>query len=161
MPLPIRIIALLFPLLINCQLMGQQSDPHYIQYSVAEGLPSSEVYDLEIDSLNQLWISTDRGVSVYNGYEFKTYTTEDGLAGNCNFEIFKDSQNRLWFNGYNQTLSLFKNGIFSSYMYNSSIGEIASVYAGKWITDITESPNGHLYFAMYGPGLINCIWRGF
>jgi len=141
-------IVLGFLVLIVSQLKGQDYDPHYIQYSVLEGLPSSEVYDLEVDSLNQLWISTDRGVCLYNGYDFKTFTTEDGLADNCNFEIFRDSKNRMWFNGYNQTLSIYRIGEFKPYQFNSLIGNNSKANQGRWVVDVYENDNKELFYSM-------------
>ncbi len=83
----------LFPLL----LFGQ--DPYYINYDTKDGLPSSEVYAVEVDSNGMVWFATDRGVCSYNGYEFKTYTTEDGLANNTVLTIWKDWKGNFWFPG--------------------------------------------------------------
>ena len=78
-------------LLIPIQISGQ--DPSFINYDTKDGLPSSEVYDVAIYESGLLWFSTDRGVCSYDGYNFDTYTTSNGLADNTNFKIFKDPKN--------------------------------------------------------------------
>lgn len=125
-------------------------DPFSIQFSITDGLPSNEVYDIEIDSLQQIWISTDRGVCKYDGYKFTTYTTKDGLSDNTNFEIYKDSKNQLWFSGYNQTLSYYKAGKFSSYVYNDTLKSILDLYSGKWVNEIYENSKGDYFFTFLG-----------
>ena len=61
--------------------------PRYFNYSVEQGLPSSETYYALQDTEGFIWISTDRGVVRYNGYEFKLYTTLDGLPTNTVFSM--------------------------------------------------------------------------
>ena len=130
---------LLFLLFITTyfQVLGQ--DPSYINYDTKDGLPSSEVYDVEIDETGLIIISTDRGVCTYDGYDFKTYTTNDGLADNTNFEIYKDQKNRLWFTGYSGNISIYEDGKFVPYAWNDSLTTILS---GYWIDHLTECVDG-------------------
>ncbi|MBI5474942.1 MAG: hypothetical protein HY961_21585, partial [Ignavibacteriae bacterium] len=48
-------------------------------YVVRDGLVSNYVTALCQDSRGYIWIGTDNGISVYDGTEFKTFTTTDGL----------------------------------------------------------------------------------
>ena len=52
---------------------------HYTRFSIADGLPSSEIYEVFQDSKGYLWIGTDKGVSRYNGRYFENFTTKDGI----------------------------------------------------------------------------------
>ncbi|MEM8523638.1 MAG: histidine kinase [Bacteroidota bacterium] len=135
---------ILFFCLVSSTLLAQ--DPYHINYSIADGLPSSEVYDLEIDSLQRLWISTDRGVCVYDGYTFKTYTTKDGLADNTNFEIYKDPKGRFWFNGYNKKLSYYEDGKFHPYEFNDSLVSTISQFSRGWVHNIISFDEEDYYF---------------
>ncbi len=123
---------------INCHAQS----PSYIQFKTEDGLPSNEVYGLEIDSSGLLWITTDRGVCTYDGSEFVTYTTKDGLADNTNFGIFKDRQERLWFNGFNGELSYFEGGIFKQYAHNDSLRGYLSEVGNSWIQSMGQKTDG-------------------
>lgn len=48
-----------------------RSSPYVSFFSVADGLPSNEVYDLEVDEFGVLWICTDNGVAKYDGISFE------------------------------------------------------------------------------------------
>ena len=72
-------------------------NPYHIIYGIDDGLPSTQVYDIQEDEYGRMWFATDRGVSVFDGYKFKTYTTDDGLGDIVIFRIFKDDNNNLWF----------------------------------------------------------------
>lgn len=136
----LTIIVILSFFLSVSRIIGQ--DPFYIDYSIDNGLPSNEVYDIEIDNNGLIWFTTDRGVSSYDSYEFKNYTTYDGLGDNVNFEIFKDVNGALWFFGYNGNITIYENGIFKPYKYNQELKELARTILGPFIKEIQQvNPN--------------------
>ena len=93
-------ILLIWLLILPSALILQAQDYHFINYSVNDGLPSNELYKSIQDSEGYIWISSDRGVTRYNGYEFQVFTTEDGLPDNVVFDIHEDDQKRIWFEGF-------------------------------------------------------------
>ncbi|MFT3795259.1 histidine kinase [Flavobacterium sp.] len=86
--------------------------PHAINYSIEEGLPSSNVYYVFQDSKSYIWFATDVGVVKYNGRDFIHYNTDDGLADNEVFQIHEDQKGRLWFLTLNGKLGFYANGKF-------------------------------------------------
>ncbi|MBI1806968.1 MAG: hypothetical protein HYR76_07955 [Ignavibacteria bacterium] len=52
---------------------------HFQSYVVHDGLPSNYITALCQDSRGYLWIGTDNGLSLYDGTEFRNFTTTDGL----------------------------------------------------------------------------------
>lgn len=59
----------------------------FTRYLEQEGFPNAWVYGILRDDLNRLWLSTNRGLVVYDenrpeGSKFRSYTHADGLAGN-------------------------------------------------------------------------------
>ncbi len=78
-------------------------------YTKKDGVLSNTVYAIYRSSEGYLWVATDRGISRYNGYEFKHYTLKDGLADIENFFFYEDRQHRLWIGSYNGKLSYIKN----------------------------------------------------
>lgn len=107
-------------------------------FGANQGLPNLFILCAMEDSSGKVWLGTDGGgVSVYNGKAFKTYTTDDGLAGNVVFRIFRDSADRLWICTADG-LSLYSDGTFSS--VNRFVGlDAQSVY------ETLEDQNGRLW----------------
>ena len=64
----------------SLNILGQgeiHAELNTINYSIKDGLPSNETYDVFHDSKGFVWFGTDNGVVRYNGKEFKTFTTLD------------------------------------------------------------------------------------
>jgi ligand-binding sensor domain-containing protein len=68
----------------------------YTRYSILEGLPSSQVYDVIQDDYGFIWFSTDKGLSRYDGFNFQNFTTEDGLINNVVFDFYKQKNGDIW-----------------------------------------------------------------
>ena len=96
----------------------QQYEAYTINYGVNEGLPSSECYEIIQDSKGYIWFGTDRGVVRYNGYEFKTFTTKEGLNNNVVFYLAEGSDGKIWFYDIENQLSYFHNDNISLYKFN-------------------------------------------
>lgn len=106
------------------------------QFTVEDGLPSSEVYDIHQDFDGYIWFCTDRGVSRYNGYEFENFTSSNGLTCNTLFKVFEDKDHNLWFTGFNGTMSIFNytNQQFEPFEYNEKLQANLGPY--NWVTAI-------------------------
>src|SRR5271163_3071507 len=78
-------------------------------YSIGEGLPSSETYSSFQDSKGYIWIASDMGVSRFDGYNFKVFTTADGLTDNTVFKFLEDHAGRIWFYTFSGRLSFYFN----------------------------------------------------
>lgn len=120
--------------------------PAFRHFTVAEGLPSNEVHDVEIDREGYLWFATDRGVSRYDGYAFRNYTKKDGLADHTTHEIFRDSLGRLWFAGYSSLLSYYSNGRIRPYGYNDRI--LDQINDESVLTDLYVDKKDNVYYSL-------------
>ena len=120
-------------MLLASSLKGQ--DPYHLIFNSNDGLPSSELYDVEVDSKGRIWIASDRGVSVYNGYEFKNYTVLDGLASNTVFEIFIDNNDIVLLASFDRSITIFQDGKFSIPTFNDKIKELGK---GSYIDYIEQ-----------------------
>lgn len=66
-------------------------------FGIPQGLPTSQINSLLKDELGYLWIGTHGGGLVrFDGNEFITYTTRDGLVNNYITKICQDSENNIW-----------------------------------------------------------------
>lgn len=54
----------------------------FVQYSVEDGLPQTQVYALSADQQGYLWLGTAGGAARFNGKEFTHYGTSNGLVDN-------------------------------------------------------------------------------
>lgn len=92
-------------------------------YNVEDGLPSSEVYDVIQDEYGYIWFCTDKGLSRYNGYEFKNYDKNNGAPDNVVFNFFQCKNGEIWCTS--RSLEVFrisgKEPIFTSYPYSSVV----------------------------------------
>ena len=98
--------------------LGQELHSVFINYSINEGLPSSEIYDVIQDDKGFMWFATDKGISKYDGYDFINYTTLDGLTDNSVFKFYKDFENKIWCNGWVSELCYLQQGSIQKYKYN-------------------------------------------
>jgi Histidine kinase/Y_Y_Y domain/Two component regulator propeller len=97
-------LLLFTPLLLE----GQQYS--YVHYDVKDGLPSKRVYSMCQDKDGFMWFTTDNGVCRFDGSEFKTFTTENGLPDNDIINIHCDSKNRVWFIPFKKDIAYYYRG---------------------------------------------------
>jgi ligand-binding sensor domain-containing protein len=84
--------------------------------------------------------------SVFSQYfPSKNYSTAEGLPNNAVRALFIDSKNVLWI-GTENGVSRLENGSFSNLNQSDGLG-----HNSCW--DITEDPNGNMWFASYGGGV--------
>ena len=66
-------------------------------YTAVDGLPQSQVNAIVEDSNGYLWIGTNGGgLARFDGKEFKTYNTLDGLLSNVVTSLMLDAKQNLW-----------------------------------------------------------------
>lgn len=97
----------LFLLLFCCQIsFGQET--FAINISKQSGIPNVTVYDFIQDSKGFIWITTNVGISRYDGFEFVSYNAQEqtSLAGSS---IFEDKYGRIWYENFDGYLYYVKN----------------------------------------------------
>jgi signal transduction histidine kinase len=75
-------------------------------YGPPDGLSTPKVYCLETDSTNLLWLSTDRGIYSFNGFDFANYRLDNEDVISIDF----DDQGRLWAINSSAQLAYLKEG---------------------------------------------------
>jgi len=95
-------------------------------FSVADGLPSSEVYDVFQDSRGFVWFSTDNGVVRFDGDEMTVFGTSDGLDDPVVFGIQEDHRGRIWFRTFSGNLFFYEHGKINPYPHNSTLAKACS-----------------------------------
>jgi len=120
-----QIIIIILLTVINYSFSQNYNE---INFSLKDGLPSNEIYDIYQDDINgYLWFSSDRGLSQYNGYEFINYGKNHGVPGNVIFDFFPQTNNQIWcWTKHTNKLFYFQKGSdkFIEYKYNYLLKEI-------------------------------------
>ncbi len=119
----IRIIVIefrysLMVLVMLLSLTTKSQDIYKINYTIDDGLPSNQVYDIIQDKEGIIWIGTDRGMCSFDGYDFKSYSIEDGLPDKLIFNLYCDYQNRIWVGTGVPRIAYIKEDKIIPYKYN-------------------------------------------
>lgn len=103
-----KVILICF-LVLLAKVAGSQT-PAYLQYTVRDGLPGNLVYCCAQDRRGLLWFGTDKGLSCFDGVQFRNYGIEDGLPDPEILGIKEDSFGRLWLFCFQKKPCYFFNG---------------------------------------------------
>lgn len=112
-------LAIFIAVLITSEVCAQFFTIY--NYSVPEGLPSSEVYEVYQDRKGFLWFATDNGIVRFDGSQMAVYHTKDGLTDPVVFSFFEDHKNRLWFRTFSGKMSYLENDSIKSYRFNDRL----------------------------------------
>lgn len=156
--------SVLFFLLIGFSLPVTAQFHTVFNYSVPEGLPSAEVYEIYQDKKGFLWFATDNGVARYDGNEFQVFHVKSGLTDPVVFGFSEDDAGRIWFRTFSGRLCYFNGESIEPYRYNDQLiengenGLFQFIYDSKsndlWFTlrdfsgkiDSTGKSSRHRYF---------------
>lgn len=78
-------------------------------YSIADGLPQTQITKLYQDSKGYIWIGTKGGLSKFDGVEFENYTLKDNLVNELVEFVHEDSTGKI-FIGTRHGLNTYEKG---------------------------------------------------
>ena len=138
-------------------MIAQNPQPFFRNYTTDQGLPSSETYQTIQDSKGYIWISTDNGVSRFDGYEFRNFSAKDGLMENVIFHLQEGIDGRIWMHGMSGNLFYFENDTIRPYQWNNLIQE----YCGKMTSyDFYIDKNNSVYHTARNQGVFKIDVNG-
>lgn len=112
---------MLFWLLLACgnAAMGQ---PLYLRhFTVDEGLPSNEVYQVTEDKAGHLLIATDRGAARFDGYGIEPIPLEQGQTVMPVYYIFTGADGSIFFSGLRGHLYKYRGGRLNAFPHNAAL----------------------------------------
>lgn len=118
----LKLIFLLF-LTPLCNIRGA-AQVAFHNFNSNDGLPSNEIYSEYQDHDGFMWFATDHGIVKYNGYNFRTFTTADGLTDNTVLEIKGDDENRIWVLTLSGGMCFFDGKRFEPHPNNEAIKKL-------------------------------------
>ena len=107
----------------------------------ADGLASDTVWVVAEDE-GRLWLGTQNGLCEYADGRFRTYTTEDGLAGNRVRELLLDEDGHLWI-GTDAGLNRFDGQVFQSLLRRDGL-------ASNAVRALLQRRDGNLWVGTMG-----------
>ena len=113
------------------------------------------------DRQGNLWFGTDKGgVYRYDGRDWTTYTTEDGLPSNAVESLLEDREGHMWFGTGIRVRGASMNWTFAdaggACRYDGegfTTVAVADGLAHAWVTSILEDRKGVLWFGTWGGGV--------
>ncbi|TAE05285.1 MAG: hypothetical protein EAZ95_19945, partial [Bacteroidetes bacterium] len=116
-------------LLCNIFIINSLQAQHYSfrSYSVEDGLPQSEVWDILSDKRGYLWLGTNGGgLARFNGRHFQVFDKKHGLIDEQVRQLFEDSKGNIWMNTF-RGISKYDGRTFTN--YSEKEGVINSVFS--------------------------------
>jgi hypothetical protein len=119
-------------------------DYSFIRYDTRDGLAGSVVYDAIQDKEGFMWFATENGLSRFDGKNFKTFTTKDGLPDNEILKLFVDSKGKLWIMPFKPSVCYY----FQGKIYNRTNDSLlAKINLLSYAYDMAEDSLGNIFIA--------------
>lgn len=138
----IRILCTIFILVLSCFVARSQILP-LDNYDVQNGLPASDIWDIEQDEQGFIWLASQLGVIRFDGYSFQTYSTTDGLPDNNINDVFVDSRGRIWFATANAGVASWSGNEFELFTEEDGL-------AGNFTNQLFEDKQGNIWVTSQG-----------
>ena len=145
-----NLLWVFFAFIWPCVFLGQSTVLKH--YSVVDGMPSSECYEVMHDTKGYIWIGTDAGVVRYDGYRFKTYNSSKGLLDNTVFKLLEDKEGKIWFLTYSGRLFYYHYKTDS--IYGIAANKLLSDTIKRFPIDFEMDDSGKFYISNYTSGYI-------
>jgi ligand-binding sensor domain-containing protein len=119
-------------------------EPSYLQYEMADGLPSNTVYCGVTDRKGLLWLGTDKGLTCFDGQKFHVFDVNDGLPDpEVLFLSSSKLSDKIWIYCFQEKLALMESGRLQT-VFNASL--YPEVYTNNGIKFIGESIEKSTFF---------------
>jgi ligand-binding sensor domain-containing protein len=130
-------------------------DKSYEVINTLHGLPSNSVRFIVLDAKGFIWVSTDEGVSKYDGYSFTNISRVNAMdsgsafmAGDKISTIYPDDLGNIWFGFENSGVTKYNNGQYEILNPNQS-----GLPNDQIISNIFKSRAGEIWVAVKKNGL--------
>lgn len=114
-------------------------------FDVADGIPSTQVYQIMQDGDGYLWFATDRGVCRYDGYRFETFTRKDGLTDEVVFGFHPAEDGSMWFYTFNGGLCYYRNGSIRVPAFNSALKDTLTSLGSPIIVSLNIDSHNNIW----------------
>jgi ligand-binding sensor domain-containing protein/signal transduction histidine kinase len=135
-------------LLLSIETTPQEINFRFKHLGVNDGLSQIAALSILKDKYGFMWFGTQDGLNRYDGYNFKTFTREDGnknsLSNNYLWAIHEDEEGVLWLGSFGGGLTRF-DPTFESFVHYKNIEDDSTSIPSNDIFGIEEFPSGTLW----------------
>jgi len=121
------------------QGLADRSLPLWKDWGPGGPEPESVVSGAE-DQQGRIWLATATGLSRYDGGEWRTFTTRDGLANNRVESVLADRSGHMWFGTHRSGVSRFDGQVFQTLTPRDGL-------AGGGVRGMYQDEEGRYWFA--------------
>ncbi|MEY3238058.1 MAG: hypothetical protein RI883_2159, partial [Bacteroidota bacterium] len=119
----LRLLFIVFLISINANAQRYS----FLTYNTAQGLPQSQVNSITQDNEGYLWVGTLGGLAKFNGKDFQSYSTENGILNN-RVKLIKNIGDAIWV-GHEGGVTKIENNKISKWAFSqdfktTSVSEI-------------------------------------
>jgi len=115
-------------------------------YSIDDGLPSNEIYQVTEDKTGYLLIATDRGACRFDGYNFENISLSNRNHSTPVYYIYKTPKNEVYFSGLKGCIYQYTGNSLVDFPYNSRITSIFQ-HPGLLIANSVSQHNDSLWIS--------------
>ncbi|GAA4309788.1 hypothetical protein GCM10023149_04240 [Mucilaginibacter gynuensis] len=158
MSTPQRLSAFLFLLVfVLSSPIVAQTNASFEAISTAQGLSQGLINDMLQDREGFIWIATKGGLNRYDGYTFKTFTTDlqdpNSISSNAISNLLEDSKGRLWIGTYDGGVSVYHKNTGHFLRIMQKPGDPAGLSSNRIEAAMTELPDGRILLYPQGGSL--------
>lgn len=88
-------VSILLPICSRGQVQRTDIVPRILHFDTRDGLPDLSVFSVAEDERGIIWIGTNKGLSRYDGHEFKSFYSSDGLREEAIWKIIPNGSKLL------------------------------------------------------------------
>ncbi|MCE3001831.1 MAG: ATP-binding protein [Xanthomonadaceae bacterium] len=129
--------------------------PLFETFGVAEGLPTTRIYEVVEDRRGFLWIASAEGLARYDGVDFTVWRRDPSdpasLPANDVQTVFVDREDRIWLGTVDGGLSLLDPATGKVRSWRG--GEGGDGLSGTDVWAIAQAPDGALWAGTFAGGL--------
>ena len=122
-----------------------------VVFDSTKGFTGIDIFAITEDSRGNIWIGALNGLFVFDGKEFRRYTTTDGLSFNDTRVIFEDDKGKMWI-GTSEGLNTIQNNTVRNVKLLENAGDSKQAQE-PYIRAIYKDEGGTMWFGSYGNGL--------
>jgi len=100
-------ITFFYAVILLCSQSSFAQTYYFDYYGVQEGLPQSKIYSTIQDNDGYIWLSSESGISKFDGTTFLNYTVEDGIAAGGIKTLLLDNDGYIWMGHKTGGISFF------------------------------------------------------
>lgn len=129
---------------------------HFYNLSIKDGLSSNTIYDIKIDHTGFIWLASDRGITRYDGAQFKNYRHVKGdstsLVSDHIIKLIVDDKNMIWALSPDNGISCLNPVTQNFKNYSRKLGYS---FVTDTIRDFFFAPDKKIWFGTWGKGVFS------